>query len=98
MSGYDCAVDAENSPQYVAYTLYRVSPEWRRLPVEEREADKDAFAEVVAAWQERMELRSYSLVGVRPEVDFMLWKLTERFDDLRELTTELNGTPLAGYL
>jgi chlorite dismutase len=45
-----------------------------------------------------MDLRTYSLVGVRPEVDFMLWKLTERYDDLRELTTDLNGTPLAGYL
>jgi chlorite dismutase len=37
-------------------------------------------------------------VGVRPEVDFMLWKLTDRYDDLRELTTDLNGTPLASYL
>ena len=38
-----------------------------------------------------MELRAYSLVGVRPEADFMLWKLTERYDDLRELGTALNG-------
>ena len=86
------------SDQYVAYTLYRVDPAWRRLPVEERTAGKEAFAEIVEEWAERMELRTYSLVGVRPEVDFMLWKLTERYDDLRELATELNGTPLAGYL
>ena len=33
--------------QYVAYTFYRVDPAWRRLPVEERQAHKDAFAEVV---------------------------------------------------
>jgi chlorite dismutase len=98
MSGYDCAVAEENSTQYVAYTLYKVDPVWLRLPFEERAAGKEAFAEVVAAWQERMNLRTYSLVGVRPEVDLMLWKLTERYDDLRELTTELNSTPLAGYL
>jgi chlorite dismutase len=91
-------VAAETSTQYVAYSLYKVDSAWLRLPVEERIAGKDAFAEVVAGWQERMELRSYSLVGVRPEVDFLLWKLTERYDDLRELATELNGTPLAGYL
>jgi chlorite dismutase len=89
---------AENSTQYVAYTLYRVDPLWRRLPVEERTAGKEAFAEVVAAWQERMELRTYSLVGVRPDVDFLFWKLTERYDDFRELAADLNGTPLAGYL
>jgi chlorite dismutase len=91
-------VAGETSTQYVAYTLYKADPAWLRRPIEERNAGKEAFAEVMAAWQERMELRSYSLVGVRPEVDFMLWKLTERYDDLRELTTDLNGTPLAPYL
>jgi chlorite dismutase len=91
-------VAAESSTQYVAYTLYKVDPAWRRLPVEERAAGKEALAEVVAEWQERMGLRTYSLVGVRPEVDFMFWKLTERYDDLRELTVDVNATPLAGYL
>jgi chlorite dismutase len=91
-------VAAENSSQYVAYTLYNVDPAWRRLPVEERAAGKEALAEVVAAWQERMDLRAYSLVGVRPEVDFMFWKLTERYDDLRELAVDINATPIAGYL
>ncbi|MBD0290500.1 MAG: chlorite dismutase family protein [Thermoleophilia bacterium] len=84
--------------QYVAYTLYRVAPEWRRLPVEERAAGKEAFAEVVAEWQERMELRTYSLVGVRAEVDFMFWKLSEHWDDFRRLAADLNATPLAAYL
>jgi chlorite dismutase len=91
-------VSAETSTQYVAYTLYSVDPAWRRLPVEERAAGKEALADVVSAWQERMELRTYSLVGVRPEVDFLFWKMTERYDDLRELAVDLNATPLAGYL
>jgi chlorite dismutase len=89
---------ADDLVQYVAYTLYRVDPAWRRLPVEERVAAKDAFAEVVEAWQERIGLCAYSLVGVRPEADLLLWKLTERYDDLRELGAELNGTPLAAWL
>ncbi|MDQ3889078.1 MAG: chlorite dismutase family protein [Actinomycetota bacterium] len=84
--------------QYVAYTLYRVDPAWRRLPLDERDAGRDAFAEVVEDWRERMELRAYSLVGVRADADFLLWKLTERFEDFRELATDLNGTPLAGWL
>jgi chlorite dismutase len=87
------------SGQYVAYTFYRVDPAWRRLPVEERAAGKDAFAEVVDDWSSRLEhLRVYSVSGVRPDCDFFLWKLTERYDDLGELTAELNGTPLAGWL
>jgi chlorite dismutase len=87
------------SGQYVAYTFYRVDPIWRRLPVEERIAGKDAFADVVDDWAGRVTgLRAYSTAGVRPDCDFFLWKITERYEDLGEFARELNSTPLAGYL
>jgi chlorite dismutase len=86
------------SGQYVAYTFYKVDPAWRRLPVEERMAGKDAFAEVVDDWGPRMTVRAYTTTGVRPDSDFFLWKITERYADLGELGADLNGTPLAGYL
>jgi chlorite dismutase len=87
------------SGQYVAYTFYKVDPAWRRLPVEERLAGKDAFAEVVDEWTARMPtLRAYTTTGVRPDSDFFLWKITERYADLGEVSADLNGTPLAGYL
>jgi chlorite dismutase len=85
--------------QYVAYTFYRVDPAWRRLPAEERQAHKDAFAEVVDDFAERFDhLRTYTTTGVRPETDFFLWKITRRYDDLGELGAALNGTALAGWL
>jgi chlorite dismutase len=87
------------SGQYVAYTFYRVDPGWRRLPVEERAAGKDAFGEVVEDWAARMDvLRPYTCTGVRPDCDFFLWKITQRYDDLGELGAALNATPLAGWL
>jgi chlorite dismutase len=87
------------SGQYVVYTFYRVDPTWRRLPVEERIAGKDAFADVVDDWAGRVTgLRAYSTAGVRPDCDFFLWKITERYEDLGELARELNSTSLAGYL
>jgi chlorite dismutase len=85
--------------QYVAYSFYKVDPAWRRLPVEERIAGKDAFADVIEDWAGRMSsLHAYSTAGVRPDTDFFLWKITERYQDLGELGAELNATPLAGYL
>jgi chlorite dismutase len=87
------------SGQYVAYTFYRVDPAWRRLPIEERMAAKEAFAEVVEEWAGGMDvLRAYTTTGVRPDSDFFLWKITERYEDLGELEAALNGTPLAGWL
>jgi chlorite dismutase len=85
--------------QYVAYTFFRVAPEWRRLPVEERQAGKDAFAEVVEEFAERFaHLRTYTTTGVRPETDFFLWKISDRYELLGELGAALNATPLAGWL
>ena len=85
--------------QYVAYTFFRADPAWRRLPVEERAAAKDAFADVVDEFTSRFDqLRAYSTTGVRPETDFFLWKITERYEDLGELGAALNATPLAAWL
>ena len=85
--------------QYVAYTFFRVDPAWRRLPIDERAAGKDAFAETVEDFAGRMSsLRAYSVSGVRPDADFFLWKITERYEDLGELGAALNATPLAGWL
>jgi chlorite dismutase len=85
--------------QYVGYTFFRVDPAWRRLPVEERQAAKEAFADVVDDFTDRFEhLRAYTTTGVRPDADFFLWKITERYEALGELGAALNGTPLAGWL
>jgi chlorite dismutase len=85
--------------QYVAYTFFRVDPAWRRLPVDERQAGKDAFADVVEDFSERFaHLRAYTTAGVRPETDFFLWKISDRYELLGELGAALNATPLAGWL
>src|SRR3954470_22289012 len=85
--------------QYVAYTYYRVDPAWRRLPIEDRVADKDAFAEAVEAFGPQFgHLCAYSCGGVRPDCDFFLWKSADRHHLLGEFGAALNATPLAGWL
>ena len=96
--GYE-RIEGVEVGQYVAYRFFRVDPAWRRLPIEERAAGKEAFADVVDEFAGRIEgLRAYSTVGVRPEADFFLWTITQRYDDLLELGAALNGTPLAAWL
>ena len=92
-------IEGSGAGQYVGYRFFRLDPAWRRLPIDERAAGKDAFAEVVDEFAGRMEgLRAYTTTGVRPEADFFLWSITERYDDLLELGAALNGTPLAAWL
>lgn len=85
--------------QYVAYTLFRAQPEWRRLPAEERSEAKEAFAETIEDFSRRFDyLAAYSTTGVRADCDFFLWKISSGYEELGELGAALNATPLAGWL
>ena len=88
---------ASQSGQYVTYTFFKARPEWRRLPVEEREAMKDAFADAVEEHAARFDtLNIYSTTGIRPDCDFFFWKIAQRYGDLGEFGAALNASPLAG--
>jgi chlorite dismutase len=85
--------------QFVRYAFYRVDAQWRALPPEEREAGKRELVEVVREFEERMlVLRTYTLVGLRHDADFMFWQVSERLEDHQEFAARINGTAMAPYL
>ena len=88
----------EGQRDFVKYTFYKLSPEWRRLPGEARERSKSQFATVLAEFSDRIAISSYSLVGTRGDVDFMLWKVSPELEAVNELCAQLNRTELGGYL
>jgi chlorite dismutase len=75
-------------------------PEWRRLPLVEREEHRQEFAETLRKWcvPDTMKVLSYSLVGTRGDVDLMLWRICYSVTCLQEMTSDLLRTRLAGYL
>src|SRR3712207_9574093 len=60
--------------QYVNYVFFKLDPMWRRLSDEERERGKSQFLEAVEEHGQDMLLRSFSLMGLRSDADFMLWR------------------------
>ncbi|WP_027882035.1 chlorite dismutase family protein [Meiothermus rufus] len=87
--------------QFMNYAFFKLEPEFRRLPREEIEAAKEEFAQVCQAWASRGQgfiLRTYSLVGLRADADFMLWRISFDVQDFQAMQRELNHTRLAGYL
>ena len=84
--------------QYVNFAFYRIDPTWRRLPKEEREASKKEFSAAVEEWRERMLLIPYSTVGLRPDTDFILWRIGDSLELFQGMTRQLNGTSLGAYL
>ncbi len=86
--------------QFLNYAFYKVDPAFRRLPAPERRAAADEFMEVVGAWEDHNDLllRTYSLVGLRGDADFMFWRISNDLRRLQEMQACLNRTSLGAYL
>lgn len=100
-SGQVTGREPDRAPrQFLNYAFFRLDPVFRRLPRAEREAAKAEFAAVVQAWAAREDviLRTYSLVGLRADADFMLWRIAHDPACFQEMQAALNATALAGYL
>ncbi len=84
--------------QLVRFAFYQVMPEWRRLDRKLRAGQRRELAQVLLGHPPELLLRTYSLVGTRGDVDFMLWAVSEEVEVLQRLFSEINQTALAGYL
>jgi len=89
---------SSNKRQFLRYAFYKVDPEWRRLPAEEQAAHKAEFADVVDSFADKLYvLRTYTTVGTRGDVDFLIWSVGAELRHLHDLQAALNRTKLAGY-
>lgn len=86
--------------QIVCFSFYKVQPEWRRLPAEEKAEHRRLFAEVLKRWNKPGEFLSltYSTIGTRGDVDMCVWSIGYSVEELNRMRSELMGTPLGGYL
>jgi len=90
--------DKPTRRQIVKFSFYRVDPAWRALPVGDRERGKREFCDAVDAFTGRLQVRSYSLVGMRGDADILLWQIGDRLEDIQELATALNSTVIGAHL
>ena len=88
----------EGRRDFVKHSFFKVSSEWRRLSPGERDHSKNQFAEVVAEFSDRIAIGSYSLVGTRGDVDFMLWKISPALEAINDLLAQINRTQLGSFL
>jgi chlorite dismutase len=84
--------------QFTRFAFFKVAPEWRRLPTEEREQQKREFAAAVERLREHMMVETYSTIGTRADADFLLWFATPELDMLQVAATSLFSTTLGQYL
>jgi hypothetical protein len=71
--------------QFVSFPIYKLDPAWRRLPAAERSLGKAEFIEVVESMKDRMIVPPYSVVGICPDSDIFLWRITYEEEAIDEV-------------
>ena len=86
--------------QFLNYAFYKVETAFRRLPAHERRNAADEFIKAAGAWEDRPDLilRTYSLVGLRGDADFMLWRISNDLGCFQEMQACINRTTFGAYL
>jgi len=98
MEQKDRSASGDDRRQYVNFSFYKVDPLWRRLPSDERQRGKCEFVEVVKNSEQDFIVVAYSLVGIRGDCDFMLWRIGYDPLKLQEMSAQLLSTGLGKYL
>jgi chlorite dismutase len=69
---------------FVKYTFLKVDPAWRRLPDDQRSADKREFLAACEDFAAERLLRSFSTVGTRGDTDLMLLSQATNLERIHE--------------
>ena len=84
--------------QLVSFSFYRVDPAWRRLTRQAKQRQADELISAVDRYSKRLMVLTYSLVGMKAEVDLLIWRVGSALDDLQGMSAAIWQTALGGYL
>lgn len=86
--------------QFVSFACFKVDPAWRRLTDAEKKKGRDEFTAVVKKYvqEKKCQILSYTTMGMRAEVDMMLWIISYELDPIQQLATDLAKTGIGQYL
>ncbi len=84
--------------QFVGFSFYRVDPAWRRLPRATKTKQAGELQAAITQYSKRLMVLTYSLVGLKADVDFLIWRVGSSLEALQEMSSAVRQTTMAGYL
>jgi chlorite dismutase len=84
--------------QLVSFCFYRVDPAWRRLPASTKKKHGDELFGVINTFSKRLMVLTYSLVDLKADADFLIWRVGMSLEDLQQMSGAVRRTAMAGYL
>lgn len=92
------AAPSSDVRQLVGFSFYRVDPAWRRLPRATRTKQGGELLAVLHAHAKRLMVMTYSLAGLKADVDFLIWRVGAQLEDVQSIAVAIGQTEMGGYL
>ena len=84
--------------QFVNFAFYKLDPALRRLNDTDKLQLRSEFLKLMQARREGLMCLTYSTVGLRPDGDFLLWRIAYSPDEFQKQTQAINKSRLGAYL
>jgi chlorite dismutase len=88
---------ADASARYVRALALGLDPAWRRLDAAQRRGTADAFVKALAPGV-GVVTETYSLIGLKPGIDLLVWQLAGSVDALEEESARLLRSGLGRWM
>ncbi len=85
------------SPRYVRALALGLDPAWRRLEAAQRRSTADSFVDALAPGDGVL-TETYSLIGLKPGIDLLVWQMAPSIDRLEEEAARLLRSGLGSWL
>lgn len=84
--------------QLVSFLFYRLLPSFKALNFSEKKKIKREALGAIKRFNGRVMTYGYSLVGIRADCDFMLWRIAFSLDDLQKQAQAFLSTPMGQFI
>src|SRR4051812_478356 len=84
--------------QFVNFMFFKTDRALRSEPAEIKTEAKREFAEIIRRYSGPMMVFPYSTVGIKPNTDFMLWRIGYDLDPFQQMAADINKSILGRFL
>src|SRR3954462_12141315 len=92
------APDPAVQRQFVNFAFYKLDPAFRRLGDHEKIQARSEFLKAFQQPRKGLICLTYSTVALRPDVDFLLWRIGASTDEFQAQAQQINMTRIGAYL
>lgn len=91
--------NAKGAPrQFVNFLFFKLDRSFRLLDAATRTEAKRELEQIIAGYKGKMIVLAYSTVGLKAEVDFMLWRIGYDIEPFQAMVAEMNRSKMGPYL